>query len=124
MPSKWFAWEPTRGTERGDTRKPTKPTKPCSVGSEGSHPTAFSVVRSDSPLMPPGVRLVAWSLKEPPVLIETSAVVVNPELFARSTLMQLEKALANPTRWVGWRVEQLMDRLGQVGVVVNLESGQ
>jgi hypothetical protein len=74
--------------------------------------------------MPPGVRLVAWSLKEPPVLIETSAVVVNPELFARSTLMQLEKALANPTRWVGWRVEQLMDRLGQVGVVVNLESGQ
>jgi hypothetical protein len=68
-----------------------------------------------------GIRLVEWRLKEPPVLIECASVVVNPPLFARTTLAQLGTALANPTRWVGWTVEQLIDRLAAVGVVVILE---
>jgi hypothetical protein len=54
------------------------------------------------------------------VVIETSAVVVNPALFARTTLMQLTAALANPESWVGWSGPQLIDRLAQVGVFVKI----
>jgi hypothetical protein len=74
------------------------------------------------PTLPDGVRLVKWNLKAPPVAIEACAVVVNPVLFARTTLEQLGIALAHPERWVGWSVPQLIDRLAQVGVLVTLES--
>jgi hypothetical protein len=73
------------------------------------------------PKMPDGVRLVQWSLKEPPVAIETCAVVTEPALFASTTLEQLRVVLANPKRWVGWGVFQLIERLAQVGVTVALE---
>jgi hypothetical protein len=78
--------------------------------------------RNTAPPMPPGVRLVEWKLKEPPVAIETCAVVINPALFARRTLQQLRTAIKNPRRWVGWSIPQLIGRLGQVGVTVTLET--
>ena len=71
--------------------------------------------RRSIPPMPPGVRLIKWHLKEPPVAIETCAVVTNPVLFASTTLEQLRTAIAQPKRWVGWSVSQLIDRLAQVG---------
>jgi hypothetical protein len=52
--------------------------------------------QSGPPAMPCGVRLVAWSLKEPPVAIESCSVVAQPALFARATLEQLRVALADP----------------------------
>ena len=70
----------------------------------------------------PGVRLIRWNLKEPPVAIETCAVVTDPANFARTTLEQLRVVLTEPTRWVGWTVPQLIDRLATVGVVVSLET--
>jgi hypothetical protein len=90
-----------------------------------SHKNAVSLFlreREAVPTMPPGVHLVSWELKEPPVAIETCAVVTDTALFAKTTLVQLRTALANPRRWVGWSIPQLMDRLAQVGVVVALES--
>jgi hypothetical protein len=78
--------------------------------------------RTTIPPMPAGVRLVEWNLKGPPVGIETSTVVIDPALFARTTLAQLGTALSNPGRWVGWSVPQLIDRLAQVGVIVAIES--
>ena len=80
--------------------------------------------RSPSLAMPPGVRLISWNLKDPPVAIETCAVVIGTALFARTTLEQLRIAIEKPTRWVGWTVPQLVDRLAQVGVVVALEPSQ
>ncbi len=71
--------------------------------------------------LPAGVRLFSWNLKDPPVAIETCAVVTDPALFARSTLEQLRVALENPKRWVGWSVPQLIDRLAQVGAIVALK---
>ncbi len=71
--------------------------------------------------MPEGVRLVRWKLKEPPIAMETCTVVTDPARFASTTLAQLKAALANPGRWVGWSVPQLIDRLAQVGVTVALE---
>lgn len=120
MPSKWLDWKPARVIEKTAEHEPAKPPKPSSVGFEGLVPADFPIIRPDIPAMPPGVRLVAWRLKEAPVVIETSAVVVNPPLFARTTLTQLTTALANPERWVGWSVPQLIDRLAQVGIFVKL----
>jgi hypothetical protein len=76
------------------------------------------------PAMPPGVRLVKWSLKEPPIAIEYHAVVTEPAKFARATLEELRERLANPKRKYGWSVAQLIDRLSQVGVAVALESAE
>jgi hypothetical protein len=81
----------------------------------------FLRIRDATPAMPPCVRLVAWKLKEPPVAIETCAIVTDSALFARTTLEQLRSALAQPKRWVGWSVAQLLDRLAQVGVIVAVE---
>ena len=78
--------------------------------------------RSATPPVPMGVRLISWDLKNPPVLIEMSGVVTDPEKFARTTLDQLRAALDNPKRWVGWSVTQLIERLAQVGVTVLLEK--
>jgi hypothetical protein len=77
--------------------------------------------RQTAPALPPGVRLVKWNLKKPPVAIEVCSIVVNPSLFARCTLEQLRIALTEPKRWIGWTVPQLIDRLAQVGVTVALE---
>jgi hypothetical protein len=84
--------------------------------------TGFLRDRATVPAMPPGIRLLAWNLKEPPIAIESCAVVVSPTLFAKTSLVQLGTALANPARWVGWSVQQLIDRLRQVGVDVALGS--
>lgn len=78
--------------------------------------------RATAPPMPPGVQLVHWNLKVPPVAIEMCSVVVHPAQFATSTLEQLRVALGEPKRWVGWSVPQLIDRLSQVGVVVVLSA--
>ena len=83
---------------------------------------AFLRTRDINAGMPPGVHLVHWNLKEPPVAIDTCSVVIDTALFARRTLEQLQTALAQPKRWVGWSVPQLIDRLAQVGVSVALES--
>jgi hypothetical protein len=78
--------------------------------------------RGTIPSLPPHVKLVEWSPKEPPIAIDTCSVVVDVSLFIKSTLSQLGDALADPKRWVGWTVPQLMDRLRQAGVAVELDA--
>jgi hypothetical protein len=89
---------------------------------------AFLKTRTTIPAMPPGVRLIEWKLKEPPVAIDVCSVVIEPERFARSTLNELRIALANKTarrkQCVGWTVAQLIDRLAQVGVRIDLETAR
>lgn len=58
---------------------------------------AFLKVRSVIPAMPPGVRLVGWNLKEPPVAIEYHAVVTDTARFASATLGELHERLTNPS---------------------------
>ena len=115
--------------------EPAKPSKPIFVGFVGYPQAETSTIRGQLPgqvapqvdvteaatsAIPPGVRLIEWKLKEPPVAIETCAVVTDSDLFARTTLEQLRIALAEPKRWVGWTVPQLIDRLAQVGVSVGV----
>ncbi len=79
--------------------------------------------RQEVPAMPPGVRLIRWGLKEPPVAIEMcTTVVINPARFAKSTLLQLQAALKGK-RWLAghWSAAELVERLKHVGVEVELE---
>jgi hypothetical protein len=79
--------------------------------------------RGEIPLMPPGVQLVSWKLRKPPIVIQRWSVVTNPALFAERTLEQLEAALDGKDCLAGHRsVHELLDRLEQVGVVVNLDG--
>lgn len=48
--------------------------------------------------------------------------MIDPALFAAAALEELRKRLANSRRKYGWSVQQLIDRLAQVGVRVVLES--
>jgi hypothetical protein len=131
-------WQPkSRIIATPSQNEPTEPSKPSSVGFVGPHPAEASIIRgrfpekvapvedmteAKIPMLPPWIRIIEWKLKEPPVAIESCAVVTNSGLFARATLEQLRIALAEPKRWVGWTVPQLIDRLAQVGVQVALEE--
>ena len=78
--------------------------------------------RNSTPAMPPGVRLIEWRLKEPPVCLEVYSIVTDCRKFAESTLGQIDKLRKNPKAKVGWTMAQLIDRLAQVGVKIALES--
>jgi hypothetical protein len=116
--------------------EPTKPSEPSFVGFVGCSQAENRIIQYRFPeqvtprvcttataafAIPPGVRLIEWNLKDP-VPIETCAIVAVPALFAESTLAQLAIALAQPKRWVGWSVPQLIDRLSQVGVQIEIDS--
>jgi hypothetical protein len=79
-------------------------------------------MRATVPPMPSGVRAHCWNLKAPPIAIDSCSIVTDCDLFARTTLEQLRIALAEPRRWVGWTLPQLIDRLRQVGVDVEIEG--
>jgi hypothetical protein len=74
------------------------------------------------PVMPLGLRLIQWSLKEPPVCLEVYSIVTDTTKFVTSTLGQIQRLLEDPKAKVGWSVSQLIDRLAQVGVIVELET--
>lgn len=78
--------------------------------------------RATVPPMPPGVRAHCWNLKVPPIAIDSCSIVTDCDLFARTTLEQLRIALAEPRRWIGWTLPQLIDRLRQVGVDIEIEG--
>jgi hypothetical protein len=73
--------------------------------------------------MPAGVRLLRWDLKPPPVEINTISVVLDPQRFAETTLRQLEASIQRKPWAAGnWSVRDLVERLEQVGVQVNVEE--
>lgn len=75
------------------------------------------------PPMPPGVRLLDWKLKRPPVMLERCSVVNDVHLFARTTLRQLQFALAGNNWLAGnWSVRELVERLEEVGVKVEVQN--
>jgi hypothetical protein len=78
--------------------------------------------RAKVPPMPPHTRLVNWNPIAPPVMIENYSIVVDVPLFIRSTLGQLGVLLGDGKRRVGWTVPQILDRLRQVGVVVEIDK--
>jgi hypothetical protein len=83
---------------------------------------AFLKTRSVVPPMPEGVRLVRWEPKSGPVAIDVCSVVVDVAKFIHSELRALDSRLNNPwTIHGGFTVPQMLDRLAQAGLEVELE---
>jgi hypothetical protein len=75
--------------------------------------------------MPAGLRLVRWQPKVPPVILTHCSVVNDVDKFTRYTLEQLGHALAGRNWQAGnWSAQDLLQRLEQVGMVVQLESNK
>lgn len=75
------------------------------------------------PSLPNGLRLISYAPQKPPVAVEQCSIVTNVELFIQSSLDDLEERLNHPNavRW-GWTVPQILDRLRQVGLVLEVEK--
>jgi len=79
--------------------------------------------RAAIPAMPPGVCLVHWEPKPAPVILTRYSVVTDVDRFIRMTLRELEAALAGKRWRCGHRsARELVDRLEQCGVCVEIES--
>jgi hypothetical protein len=77
------------------------------------------------PSMPPGVRLLKWEPKAPPIAIVHMGIVTNVDRFVAATLLQLRARLEGRDSLAGnWSLRELVDRLEQVGVLVTVESIQ
>jgi hypothetical protein len=75
------------------------------------------------PPMPPGVRLLKWQPKDPPIAIVHMGIVSNVDKFVAATLLQLRARLEGKDSLAGnWSLRELVDRLEQVGVAVEIES--
>ena len=71
--------------------------------------------------MPAGVRLLRWEPKQTPIAVTTFSVIIDTQKFIESTLQQLEAVLQGKS-WVAgnWSVRDLLERLEQVGVTVEV----
>ena len=81
--------------------------------------------REEIPVMPPGLRLMRWEPKPAPVLLTHYAVVTDVLRFISMTLLELKAALAGK-RWQSghWSVRELVDRLEQCGVLVEIGEAE
>jgi hypothetical protein len=81
--------------------------------------------RAAPPQMPPGVRLLKWEPKTPPVAIVRMGIVSNVDKFVDATLRQVRARLEGKDFLAGnWSLRELVDRLEQVGVLVSIEASQ
>jgi hypothetical protein len=148
MPSKWLDW--TGGseeiTEKSSAPEPSKPSKPGFDGFDGNLTEPFPVTpgheqnarpRANAKAldgcsgakgpfgysaMPKGIRLIRWEPKTAPVVIDVCSVVVDVSKFIAGELRALDSRLNNPaTIHGGFSVPQMLDRLAQVGVTVELD---
>src|ERR1700674_2038880 len=78
---------------------------------------------SETPLpMPPGVRLLKWEPRTPPVAIVRMGIVTNVDKFIGATLRELRARLEGKDFLAGnWSLRELIERLEQVGVAVKIE---
>lgn len=80
--------------------------------------------RTELPPMPAGVRLVRWAPKQPPVILEHCSIVIDVDRFISSTLAQLQARLEAKDFLSGhWPRRELVERLEQMGVEVEVISG-
>jgi hypothetical protein len=93
-----------------------------------SHSDPYTVAlekaaQAGPPPMPHGVTLLEWAPLSPPVAIESWAVVTDVPQFVQTTLGQLQAAMAGKS-WIAgnWSVRELVERLEQVGVKVEIEG--
>ncbi len=74
------------------------------------------------PTLPKGVRLIGWEPMAAPVRLDVCSVVFDVPKFIESELRALASRLNNPgTIRGGFTVWQMLDRLAQAGLIVELD---
>lgn len=148
MPSRWLEWKPIldtfdtpgkgrnpniRDRDSDTSETPHMRDDPIIHASDGKNSAQESRVMErthirpvskvpEVPTMPKGVRLIAWEPKPAPVAIDVCFVVVDVPEFIEKELLALDSRLNNPwTIHGGFTVPQMLDRLAQAGLVVELE---
>jgi hypothetical protein len=129
MPNKWMAWKPISDTF--DT--PGIGENPIIHGAEDksaareprvietTHIPPVSKV-PEVPTMPKGVRLIRLESRTAPVAIDVCTVVVDVSGFIERELRALDSRLNNPwTIHGGFTVPQMLNRLAQAGLEVELD---
>jgi hypothetical protein len=93
------------------------------VKSEDNSTSPASMTAAPScPPLPPGVRLISYNPKSPPVAIDVCSVVTDVEKFIRAELGELNARLHSPVQIRGgWGAFTILERLRQVGVELELE---
>ena len=142
MTNKWLNWTPSDDEVTEQSAKPelTKPTKPSSVSFvsakpglspiiEAPRPDATEIISEPadacsppSPTIPRGVKLIRWEPKTAPVMIDVTSIVTDVNKFIEVELRDLDSRLNNP--WTirgGWSVPQIIDRLRQAGLEVEID---
>jgi hypothetical protein len=104
--------------------QPSKPSEPPNDSSLSLVPTTDGATPTSlmCPDMPKGVRLVRWEPIEAPVRLDVCSVVFDVPKFISSELRALDYRLNNPwTIHGGFTVPQMLDRLAQAGMEVELD---
>lgn len=77
------------------------------------------------PEMPEGVRLVRWEPKHAPVSLSLCETVTDVDPFIRSTLREVASRISGDDWRAGnWTLSALIDRLADVGCIVELEEAK
>jgi len=75
------------------------------------------------PPMPPGVRLLKWEPRNPPIAIVRMGIVTNVDKFIAATLRELRARLEGKDFLAGnWSLRELIERLDQVGVKLKVDG--
>ena len=95
---------------------------PATGAARGCYPPGHRSQRPHTcPSMPSGVRLVSWEPMAAPVRLDVCSVVFDVPKFIESELRALDSRLNNPwTIHGGFTVPQMLDRLAQAGLEVEL----
>jgi hypothetical protein len=104
--------------------QPSKPSEPPNDSDLSLVPTTDGVTLTSlmCPAMPKGVRLIRWEPKSSLVAIDVCSVVVDVPKFIEGELRALDSRLNNPwTIHGGFTVPQILDRLAQAGLEVELD---
>jgi len=80
-------------------------------------------VLRDRPPSVRGVRVLRWEPVDYPVQLDRWLTVTDARKFAANALSQIEALLVGGTWQAGnWTLSQLLERLGAVGVTVEIEN--
>lgn len=76
----------------------------------------------DCPALPPGVRLVRYAPKAPPVAVQPCSIVTDVDKFIRRYLEDLRFRLENPKVYACAPLDEILAKLAEVGVELVLGS--
>ena len=139
--SRWLTWTP--GKQISPISADPEPTKPTKLGSEGfegpvlghsskvrpgrvrqSQETTPVLVKAatECPPLPPGVRLMSYRPKQPPVAVTVCSVVTDVPKFIEHCLAELSARLHSPVQIrAGDSVFELLSKLADCGLELVVE---